>query len=122
MPTYEDWANNPAQYQLLDYVAAGPEGETEAVGYSPRYLTDMLQRQDLVEQGKATPWERQLQQSQVQAAQRAPMRDPRTLQYNAGEQDATTLSGGSPDLARLMFGMRQRIQQGTATEQERRVI
>jgi hypothetical protein len=122
MPTYADWEANPFQFNLLDYTTSTPEGDVGAVGYSPRYLTDMLQRQDLVEQGKATPWERQLQQNQRQAAQRAPMRDPRTLQYNAGEQDTTTLSGGSPDLAGLMFGMRQRLQQGTATDQERELF
>ena len=122
MPTQEDWQNNPYQFNLLDYTTSTEEGDTQAVGYSPRYLTDMLQRQDLVEQGRATPWERQLQQNQVQAAQQVPMRDPRTLQYNAGEQDATTLSGGSPDLGRLMLGLRQRMQQGTATPQERELF
>jgi hypothetical protein len=119
MPTQEDWQNNPFQFNLLDYTTATPEGDTQAVGYTPRYLTDMLQRQDLVEQGKATPWERQLQQMQVQAAQQVPMRDPATLQYDAGEQSPTTLSGGSPDLARLMLGLRQKLQQGMATDQER---
>ena len=122
MPTQEDYFTNPYQYTLLDYTTSTPEGDVGAVGYSPRYLTDMLQRQDLVEQGKATPWEQQLQQQQVQAAQQAPMRDPRTLQYNAGEQSPATLSGGSPDLGRLMLGIRQRIQAGTATPQERQLF
>jgi hypothetical protein len=122
MPTYEDWAQNPFQYTLLDYTTSTPEGDVGAVGYTPRYLTDMLQRQGLVEQGNATPWEQQLQQHQVQAAQRVPRRDPRTLQYNAGEQDATTLSGASPDLGRLMLGIRQRMQAGTATPQERELF
>jgi len=122
VPTQEDLAANPYQYTLLDYTTATPEGDTQAVGYTPRYLTDLLQRQDLVEQGGGTPWERQLQQMQVAAANAVPMRDPATLQYDAGEQGPTTLSGGSPDLAGLMLSLRQKMQQGTATDQERQLF
>ena len=110
MPTYEDWANNPYQFKM--------EGE-QAVSYSPRYWTDLLGLQELVQSGKASPWDRQNYQMQMDAAQQAPMRDPSTLQYNAGEQDATTLSGGSPDLARIMLSLQDKLRQGTATDQER---
>ena len=110
MPTYEDWANNPYQFKQ--------EGE-QAVAYSPRYWTDLLGLQELVQSGKATPWDRQNYQMQMEAAQQAPMRDPSALQYDAGEQNETTLSGGSPDLARIMFSLQDKMRQGTATDQER---
>jgi hypothetical protein len=119
MPTQEQRSANPYQYRQEDYTTSTPEGDTAAVSYVPRYWTDLLGLQELVRTGNASPWERQLYQMQVAAANAVPMRDPSTLQYEAGEQTEHTLSGGSPDLARIMLSLHDKMRRGTATAQER---
>lgn len=118
MPSYENWLANKYQYSLEDYNTSGPEGDQQAVSYSPGYIQDLLALQQKVMSGQGSEWDRESYQQQAQAAMAVPMRDPSTLTYNAGEDAPDRLSGGSPDLGALMLTLREKMAQGTATPQE----
>lgn len=119
MPSYDDWLRNKYQYSLEDYTTSTPEGDAQAVSYGPGYVEELLALQQKVASGQGSDWDREWYNRQAQAAMAAPMRDPRTLQYNAGEEAPDRLSGGSPDLGRIMLTLVDKMRAGTATPQER---
>ena len=119
MPTVQDYYNLPAQYSLEDWTTSTPEGDVQAVSYAPGYALDLLALRQKVLSGQATDWEREDYAKQAQAAMAVPLRDVSMLTYDAGEQGPGTLSGGSPDLGRLMLTLQDKIDQGTASPQER---
>ena len=119
MPTLQDYYNNRYQYGLEDYTTSTPEGDVQAVSYAPGYVPELLDLRQRVQSGQASPWEREWYGMQEQAARAVPMRDPRTLQYNAGDEAPDRLSGGSPDLANIMLTLQDRMRQGQASPQER---
>jgi len=121
MPTQEDFWRNNYQYRMEDYVTAGPEGDTAAVSYIPRYLTDMLGLRDLVQRGKATPWEQQLFAMQAETARSVPARDVSTLRAGYGEGEGY-LGGDSPDLGHVMLNLLDKIERGQASPQERQLF
>lgn len=118
MPTEADYQRNPYQYSLEDYTTSGPEGDQQAVSYSPGYITDLLALQQKVMAGQGSEWDRENYQQQAQAAMSVPMRDPSALIYNAGDDAPDRLSGGSPDLGNLMLTLHEKMASGTATPQE----
>ena len=118
MPTEADYQRNPYQYSREDYTTSTPEGDVGAISYSPGYAIDLLGLRQKVESGQASPWERENYQNQARAAMSTPMRDPRALQYNAGEDAPDRLSGGSPDLGRLMLTLQDKMRSGQASPQE----
>lgn len=119
MPTLQDYYNNRFQYGLEDWNTSTPEGDVQAVSYSPGYVPELLDLRQKVASGQGTPWDREWYGMQEQAARAIPMRDPSTLQYNAGDDAPDRLSGGSPDLANLMLTLQDKMRQGQATDQER---
>lgn len=119
MPTYANWQANPYQYSLEDYTTSTPEGDQQAISYSPGYLQELLALRHRVMSGQATPWDREWYAMQAQAAQAVPMRDVSTLTFNAADDAPDRLSGGSPDLAKIMLTLVSKLEQGTATPQER---
>jgi hypothetical protein len=118
MPTIADQMRNPYQYSFEDYNTSTPEGDQQAISYSPGYITDLLALQQQVMSGQGTEWDRESYQQQANAAMAIPMRDPSSLTYNAGEDAPDRLSGGSPDLGNLMLTLREKMASGTATPQE----
>ena len=118
MPTIQDYYNNPHQYSLEDYTTSTPEGDQQAVSYAPGYAIDLLNLRQRVESGQAKPWEREEYTKQLQAVMGVPMRDPSTLTYNAGDEASDRLSGGSPDVGRLMLTLQDKMRSGQATPQE----
>ena len=122
MPTETDYSRNPYQYGLEDYTTSTPEGDVRAVSYAPGYVPELLDLRQRVESGQATPWERENYQNQARAAMSTPMRDPRSLTYNAGEDAPDRLSGGSPDLANLMLTLQDKMRSGQATPQEQELF
>ena len=119
MPTVDDYYRNRYQYGLEDYTTAGPEGDTQAVSYATGYIPELLALRQRVLSGQASDWDREWYQRQADAAMAIPLRDVSTLTYNAGEDAPDRVSGGSPDLGNLMLTLQDRIEQGTATPQER---
>lgn len=119
MPTARDYYGNPYQYSMEDYTTATPDGDVQAVSYNPGYLQDLLALRHKIMTGQATAWDREWYAMQEHAAMAVPMRDVGTLTYNAGEEAPERLSGGSPDLARIMLTLAGKLEQGTATPQER---
>ena len=118
MPTEANYYANPSQYGLEDYTTSTPEGDMRAVSYSPGYIPELLDLRQKVESGQGTPWDREWFNMQANAARAVPMRDPRTLQYNAGEDAPDRLSGGSPDLGRLMLTLQDKMRAGQASPHE----
>ena len=118
MPTVGDYYANPYQYSLEDYTTSTPEGDQQAVSYSPGYAIDLLNLRQRVQQGQATPLEREEYARQARAARAVPMRDVSALTFNAGDEAPDRLSGGSPDIAHIMLTLEDKLRQGTATPQE----
>ena len=117
MPTQADLDANRFQYYASDYTTSTPEGDVQAIGYTPRYLTDLLGLRQLVYSGQASPWDVQNYNMQVEAARGIPMRDVSTLEARHDGENA--LFGGSPDLGAVMLSLAERIESGKASEQER---
>ena len=122
MPTVQDYYNNIYQYGLEDYTTSSPEGDVQAVSYNPGYLPELLDLQDKVRSGQASGYERDWFQQQYDAAMALPLRDVSQLTYNAGEDAADRVSGGSPDLARMMLTLRSKMESGQASEQEQQLF
>lgn len=118
MPTLDDYYRNKFQYSLEDYNTSTPEGDTQAVSYSPGYIPELLDLRQKVESGQGTAWDRDWFGMQARAAMDVPMRDPLTLTYNAGDDAPDRLSGGSPDLGRLMLTLQDKMRSGQASPQE----
>ena len=79
MPTVEDYSRNTSQYGLEDYTTSTPEGDVQAVSYTPGYVQELLALRQRVQSGQATPRDREWYAMQEQAARAIPMRDVRTL-------------------------------------------
>jgi hypothetical protein len=122
MPTEADYRRNPYQYSMEDWTTSTPDGDVQATSYAPGWLPELLDLRQKVESGQGTPWDREYYQQQAQAARAVPMRDPRSLQYNAGDDAPDRLSGGSPDLGNLMLTLQDRMRSGQATGQERELF
>jgi hypothetical protein len=119
MPTLDDYYRNSTQYALEDWNTAGPEGDQQAISYNPGYAEELLALRGKVESGQASAWDREWFQQQVNAAMGIPLRDVSRLTYNAGDEAPDRVSGGSPDLGRLLLTLQDRMRSGTATPQER---
>ena len=119
MPTLEDYYRNKTQYGLEDYTTSTPEGDVQAISYSPGYIEELLALQQRVMSGQGSEWDQENYARQEREARSVPMRDPRGLSYNAGEEGTGAyVSGGSPDLGNLMLTLRDKMAQGTATPEE----
>ena len=118
MPTLDDYYRNKSQYGLEDYNTSTPEGDRQAVSYNPGYAEELLALRNKVESGQGSAWDREWFQRQVNDAMSVPLRDVRGLTYNAGEDAPDRVSGGSPDLGRLLLTLQDNMRSGRATPQE----
>ena len=118
MPSIQDYYNNKYQYSLEDYNTSGPEGDAQAVSYGPGWAPELLDLRQKVLRGQATPWEQEWYQQQANAAMAVPLREVSRLEYNAGDDAPDRVSGGSPDLGRLLLTLQDKMRSGTATPQE----
>jgi hypothetical protein len=88
----------------------------------PGYLPRLLDFADRIAAGTAQPYERDEYERARAAALAIPARDIATLTpYQSAGRDAdpgSILSPQSPDLGAVMLGIRDRMQQGQATDQE----
>ena len=66
----------------------------QAVSYSPGYLPELLALRQKVLSGRASGYERNWYEQQVNAARAIPLRDVSTLQYDAGDDAPDRVSGG----------------------------
>lgn len=87
--------------------------------YATGYLPSLLDLRAQAAAGTLRPQDRAYYEQMVAEARAVPMRDVSGLTYNAGQQTAATLHGGSPDLGNLMLTIADKMDAGTATEQER---
>jgi hypothetical protein len=95
---------------------------------SPGYVTELLGLRDRVRAGQAQPWEVEQYQQWEQQARAIPTRDIGSLTAGwqgeyAGEhanQDWwTSLDPGSPDVGGIVLSLRDKLEAGQATPQER---
>lgn len=87
--------------------------------YATGYLPTLLDLRARAQAGTLSEGDRAVYDRLVSDARAVPMRDIGSLTYNAGQQTAATLHGGSPDLGAVMLSIADRMQAGTATAQER---
>jgi hypothetical protein len=116
----------PEQFGRQRFTWSGyglPGGAALGLDYATGYLPALLDLRAAVQGGTATDEERARYQQLVQAAQAIPLRDASQLTYDAGGTGTgQTLSGASPDLGGIMLRIADRIDQGTATAQERQLL
>src|SRR5262245_59226219 len=127
---YDPWqaqlfteAKVPEQFGHQSFTWSGyglPGGQDLGLDYATGYLPALLDLRAAVHGGRATDQERARYQQLVQAAQAIPLRDAAQLTYHAGGTGTgQTLSGASPDLGGLMLQLADKMDAGTATDQER---
>src|SRR5262245_25140028 len=98
-------------------------------GYvNPYYLTELMQLRDRVRAGQAQPYEVDMYNQQVRQAMAVPMRDLSTLKYGSATAQELEADPGAwqgyldlshPDFGAIMLTLRDKIDAGTATPQER---
>jgi hypothetical protein len=95
---------------------------------APGYVTELLALRDRVRAGQAQPWEREQYQQWEQQARAIPTRDISQLQAGwqgeyAGEHANkdwwTSLDPGSPDVGGIVLTLRDKLEAGKASTQER---
>jgi hypothetical protein len=126
LPTYENQAQFGRESFQWDPALRAWQGSMPQT--SPGYVTGLLSLRDRVRRGQAQPWEREQYQQWEQQARAIPTRDIGSLRAGwqgeyAGEhanQDWwTSLDPGSPDVGGIVLSLRDKLEAGQASPQER---